>query len=192
MMKRIRPAELENTWITSDHHFGHENIIKFCDRPFEDVDEMNKELIDNWNDRVEKYDTVYHLGDFTLGNLRSFDRYVRRLNGNISIIPGGHDHRWLFDYDEEFFSVEYENKISILPPLFTLEIEQEDDYPLPVVMCHYAMRVWDRSHYGSAHFYGHSHGNLESRENSMDVGVDCHNYAPIRLEEAIENVLEKE
>ena len=56
-------------------------------------------------------------------------------------------------------------------------------YPQVIVLCHYALRVWDRAHYGSWHLYGHSHGQLPSLGLSLDVGVDCHGYRPLNLVE---------
>ena len=75
----------------SDTHFGHENIIKYCNRPFADVDSMDKELIDNWNQTVASDDIVIHNGDFALGK-KSIENYVSKLNGQIYIVRGNHDH----------------------------------------------------------------------------------------------------
>ena len=52
-----------------------------------------------------------------------------------------------------------------------------------VVLCHYAMLVWSRSHHGAIHLYGHSHGNLPGDSQSCDVGVDCWDFAPVSIEE---------
>jgi len=86
-----------NTWLISDTHFYHENIIKYCNRPFNTVTAMNFAMIENWNGVVDKDDTVYHLGDFALG--RSCD-YVKRvnaildlLNGKKYLIKGNHDRK---------------------------------------------------------------------------------------------------
>jgi len=86
-----------NTWLISDTHFYHENIIKYCNRPFSTVTEMNFAMIENWNNVVDKDDIVYHLGDFALG--RSYD-YVKRanavldlLNGKKYLIKGNHDRK---------------------------------------------------------------------------------------------------
>jgi len=76
------------TFIISDTHFRHTNIIRYCNRPFASVGEMNERLIDNWNSTVAPEDTVYHLGDFGFGNLSEFRG---RLNGHIHLIRGNHD-----------------------------------------------------------------------------------------------------
>ena len=81
------------TWFTSDTHFNHTNIIKYCDRPFSDVNEMNEKIIRNWNERVVPDDRVFHLGDFGLFKRDKEPRSIlNRLNGNIYLIRGNHDH----------------------------------------------------------------------------------------------------
>ena len=162
-----------NYWFTSDTHLGHTNIIKYCNRPFKSVEEMDDTIINNWNKVVDKDDIVYHLGDFcfTKGDnnqqLNQFNNYFYRLNGKIIFIKGNHDnftwqHRNIF-----FASYNSYHEIDIQSQKITL--------------CHCAMNVWNRSHRGAWHLYGHSHGSLPDNKNSLsiDVGVDCHNFKPI-------------
>lgn len=78
-------------WFTSDTHFCHANVIKYCNRPFADVHEMNRELVRRWNDRVALRDTVYHLGDFAFGPKPAIAAWRRRLNGRIILVRGNHD-----------------------------------------------------------------------------------------------------
>ena len=78
------------TWFTSDHHFGHKNIIDYCNRPFDSVLEMNEALVEAWNGCVKAGDTVYYLGDFSLKN-SVMEQYAPRLNGNKVLIAGNHD-----------------------------------------------------------------------------------------------------
>jgi len=166
-------------WFTSDTHFGHENIIQYCNRPFASVQEMDEKLIENWNHTVKPDETIYHLGDFTLAGGDTARVYFQRLDGKINVVPGGHDWKWL--REEEYYS-RSGHRVTILPPLHTIKVPHPDqDAPQHVVLCHYAMRVWDRSHYGSWHLYGHSHGNLPPLENSLDVGVDNWGYQPLSL-----------
>ena len=161
-------------WVTADHHFGHANIIKFCNRPFSDVNEMDAAMINRWNTLIKPEDTVYHLGDFTLG--RDAEQYFRQLNGEIYVVPGGHDKRWIKNHP-----------FNILHPIHTIQVSGT-----PVILCHYSMRVWDRAHYGACHLYAHSHGKLLPLGRSMDVGVDCHNFYPLELEEVIKILLKIE
>jgi|SRR5882672_8252093 len=79
------------TWFTSDTHFGHKNILEYEKehRQFETVEEMNEQLISNWNSTVKKNDIIYHLGDFAFGaeNIS----IAGRLNGNKRLVMGNHD-----------------------------------------------------------------------------------------------------
>lgn len=81
-------------FITSDHHFNHKNIIKYCKRPYKSVFEMNEDMIDKWNKVVSKEDFVYHLGDFAFAKNPSQIKEIRsRLDGEIFLIPGNHDNK---------------------------------------------------------------------------------------------------
>lgn len=79
---------MSKIFFTSDHHFGHTNIIKFCNRPFNSVDEMDNELIKKWNEKISKEDEVYHLGDFALSSNERFKEIADQLNGTSSFING--------------------------------------------------------------------------------------------------------
>jgi calcineurin-like phosphoesterase family protein len=79
-------------FITSDLHLGHANIIRYCDRPYRDVNEMNEDLIRKWNNTVSKDDRVFFLGDFALGDREKTIRWGQRLNGRKVMIYGNHDH----------------------------------------------------------------------------------------------------
>lgn len=83
----------KNTFFTSDTHFGHANIIKLCNRPFKDVEEMNEKLIENWNKVVSEDGTVFHLGDFAFGGSGLWNSVIPRLNGQIYLIIGNHDRK---------------------------------------------------------------------------------------------------
>jgi len=142
-------------FFTSDTHFGHANIIRHCVRPFENVTTMDEALIKNWNACVSKVDTIYHLGDFVWRKDR-VDYYKSRLNGKLILLKGSHDR-----------GVD-------LPQILEIKVEGQI-----IVLCHYAMRTWPRSHYGSWHLFGHSHGRLNDNVGlSMDVGVDTNAFLP--------------
>lgn len=83
------------TYYTSDHHFGHLNIIRFCDRPFADVPTMNARLVELWNETVTDDDTVWVLGDVALGALDDSLACVGRLAGHKILVPGNHDRCWV-------------------------------------------------------------------------------------------------
>jgi calcineurin-like phosphoesterase family protein len=130
---------------------------------------MDEILIDNWNEKVNKRDVVYHLGDFVFR--RPILHYRKRLNGKIILIRGGHDR--ISSSEEDLFAGIYS--------LLSKKIGKHH-----FVLCHYAMRVWDRSHFNSFHLYGHSHGRLSPQGKSWDVGVDNNNYFPVSLDEVID------
>lgn len=157
-----------NIFFTADTHFHHGNLAKH--RGFSSVEEMDELMIQRWNATVGKGDMVWHLGDFSWYPSKEKTQALRaRLKGRINFIRGNHDpkSKWfqaLFESFNNFTIVKYTT--------------------IPFVLCHYAMRVWPSKHYGTAHLFGHSHGSLRVHENEccMDVGVDCHDFAPIPLE----------
>lgn len=89
-----------NKYIISDTHFNHSNIIKYCNRPFKDVNDMNESIINNWNSIVKKEDIVYHLGDFFLGSKFELKDIVSRLNGQIYLIKGNLDRLTTKSYED--------------------------------------------------------------------------------------------
>jgi calcineurin-like phosphoesterase family protein len=178
-------AALTMLWFTSDTHFGHANIIALCRRPFASAAEMDEQLIERWNEAVRPDDTVYHLGDFTLQGSGPFAAYARRLQGRIRVLPGSHDRRWVARLDSCGASSLSGHPVELLPPLVSLKLPElgAGGRPQVLVLCHYALRVWDRSHYGAWHLYGHCHGSLPALGLSFDVGVDAHGFRPWSLDE---------
>lgn len=152
----------KNIWFTSDTHFGHKNIIKFSNRPFDDADHMNEEMIRTWNSYVGEDDDVYHDGDFSLTNSNTTHSILERLNGNIHLITGNHEKSVLK-------SGKCKERFVWIKPYHEFYIGKQF-----IVLCHYGMRVWNKSHHGSWMLYGHSHDSMEHEVwgRSMDVGVD--------------------
>lgn len=162
-----------NIFFTADHHFNHKRIIEYSSRPFKDVDEMNEVLIQKWNSKVKAEDTVYHLGDFALGHIEDQLRVLKRLNGNINFILGSHD-KELPEIVEAFNKEQGVASHRILGHMTTVCIEKVE-----ITLCHYSMRTWPKSHYGTWHLFGHSHGKLEGLGKSFDVGVDAWHFEPL-------------
>lgn len=167
----------ENVWFTSDTHFGHKKMLEF--RPFETVEEMDDNLIYNWNSRVDKSDRVYHLGDFSFHTREETAKILDRLNGMIHLIKGNHD-KMLDRFKDRFVSYQDYKTVRV------------GDQRL--VLFHYALKTWDMAHHGSWALYGHSHGNLEDDPNamSMDVGVDPNGLSPVSFWEVQEHMSKKE
>lgn len=86
-------------WFTSDLHFGHRNVIPYCNRPYKDVDEMHEALIKIWNDTVQEGDLVYVIGDFSL-NKKYSKEIIPLLKGNKILISGNHDAPFKFSPKE--------------------------------------------------------------------------------------------
>jgi len=186
---KIRKQENRNYWVTSDLHFSHKNVIRYSNRPFANVYEMDEALIHNWNSNVGVNDIVFNLGDFALCNQNKIIQILKRLNGIQYFIYGNHDapmrKRAIRDFCRE------SGKIEIFCD--TLEC-RFGKYHL--FMSHYGHRVWNKSHHGALHFYGHSHGSPPGIGKSVDVGIDSNelqtNYAPMRVEDVIEYLSHKD
>jgi calcineurin-like phosphoesterase family protein len=161
---------MPNTWFTADFHLGHSNIIRYCNRPFSTVEEMDQGILERLNVSVRPNDVLFFLGDFCMGSHSRVLAYRRRIHcKKIFAVPGNHDKqaRKL----EEFSWLDNLAEVSI--------------HGHPIVLCHYALRVWNWSNRGSWHLYGHSHGRLPEVPNSlsMDVGVDTHDFHPWHFDE---------
>ncbi|MFT8246484.1 metallophosphoesterase family protein [Roseomonas sp. BN140053] len=157
---------MSKTWFTSDTHFGHHNIIRYCSRPFGSTEEMDGELVARWNSVVSPHDEIWHLGDFVHRGQKSPGDYLRLLNGRKNLVWGNHDNS------------EARTDPGWASSQAMAEIKVDGQR---IVLLHYALRVWPRSHHGALHLYGHSHGNLPGDRQSLDVGVDCWDYRPVSL-----------
>ncbi len=168
---------MKQIYFTSDHHFGHANIIKFCNRPFTDVEEMNQVLIQRWNEKIKVGDDVYHLGDFGLTNKDQLTEIIDQLNGNIHLIKGNH----------EGSALQLTKKFQWVKDYYELKVKDPDlkNGVQRIILFHYAMRVWRGDYRGTWHLYGHSHGNLPDKKDqlSFDIGVDSHNFYPLSYQE---------
>lgn len=169
-----------SVWFTADTHFGHANIIRHCRRPFASVEAMDEELVGRINERVAPDDILYHLGDFSF---RSGDPAVYRSRircRNIVLLLGNHDPQTLNGSVRPEFASLFREVHSLLRIKVLVA-----GVPQLIVLCHYALRVWDRAHYGSWHLFGHSHGGLadDPCARSWDVGVDNNHFAPISLDD---------
>lgn len=154
------------TFFTADLHFNHKSIIKHCNRPFNSLAEMDQTLINNWNEIVKPGCTVYIIGDFAW---KDHAKYANRLNGKKILITGNHD-KMSHDAMKPFTEVH--------PFLVRRFFGHE------VTLCHYALKVWPASHYGSWQLYGHSHGRIKETKylKGIDVGVDVWGFRPVPYE----------
>ena len=168
------------TFLTADWHLGHENIIKFCNRPFASAAEMDEEILSRTNSMVGREDRLIIIGDFTFAPMGVIQNYLSKIKSmHIVFVFGNHDSRHRMS---NFLKVH---------DIF------ETKNPT-IVCCHYAMAVWNKLHHGAYHAYGHSHGGAEEYldkvfpdRRSMDVGVDNINkllgyYGPISQDKFLE------
>ncbi|PJI56035.1 metallophosphoesterase [Methylobacterium radiotolerans] len=161
-------------WFTSDHHFGHANIIPLCRRPFSDAAEMDETMIERWNAVVGTQDEVWHLGDFAhrCGPNRVAEIFGRLRGRAIHLVRGNHDRRYTLALP--WTSIQHYAELVV-------------DHRM-LVLFHYSLRVWNRSHFGSLSLYGHSHGTLPGTAASCDVGVDVWDFRPASLDEIVRRI----
>lgn len=193
---RINP-NLQQVGFTSDYHLFHKNIIKYSNRPFKDMLEMNEEIRDRHNQVFDKDSIVFNLGDALLvprlANSKETDPYYLRqaesllstFKGKIFYLPGNHEAQ--LDL--------IRRQWKIIPQLYEVSIDDPDAQKgkQSIVLCHYALRTWSRAHHGSWHLYGHSHAGLKNDFGdlmqdyqytlSMDVGVDANDFYPYLYED---------
>jgi calcineurin-like phosphoesterase family protein len=183
--------EVGMIWFTADQHFGHENIIKFTNRPFSSVEEMDQTLIDRWNEVVAPDDTVWHLGDFTLGDADKARYYFQRLNGTKFVLGNywHHDKRWLKGVEDSYtrkFQYAPYVYLYVQSPLYVMSFpELGNKYPRKITLCHYPMISWEASYHGEWHLFGHCHGKYQHPGKAFDVGVDCNEFTPVSLDEVV-------
>lgn len=172
---------MSDIFITSDEHYGHERILELAKRPFASVYEMNDELVRRHNKKVPDSKNVLtiHVGDMfwnTLTMKQAFD-ILYSLNGKHALLFGNHDE--LIErmplLREAFSWVRGENKV---PSGHLLAFNKHK-----LTLNHWAQRVWEGSHKGHWHCYGHSHNALPGIGKSFDIGVDGHDFTPWSLEE---------
>jgi len=173
----------DRLFFTADTHFYHSNIIKYCERPFDNKDLMNQAIIDNWNAKVKPGDTVFHLGDVSLGAKASdIEELIGNLNGQIHLIIGNHD----ITLTASFLKASLWKGIYDIAEIFVPddEVTYAEQH---IVMCHYPMRTWNGSHRGSWQLFGHVHGvPMGGGPTQLDVGVDSHDFSPVSYQEVKE------
>ena len=133
---------MRRNFYIADTHFGHNNILKYDNRPFMSVDEMDRVLIENWNNVVTPDDRVYILGDFSWYGKDKTAEILDALNGIKILVVGNHD-RIPANLSGKF-AAKYDY----------LEV---NDNGKTVILSHYPMPFWNKQFYDSIHLYGHVH-----------------------------------
>lgn len=181
-----------NLWFTSDLHLGHENIIKYCDRPFRAVWEMNERLVANWNAVVAEEDDVWVLGDMCMGKLEETLELVPHLRGHKHLVAGNHDRcwsgngdkhlRWIPRYEEAGFETIVEAAELILGG----EICQVSHFPYAGAGDHTSDERYTEYRpvdHGEWLLHGHIHEKWRIRDRMVNVGVDVNNFTPVSAAE---------
>lgn len=192
-MERVKPLKIDTSitkiWFTSDTHFGHKNILTFCERPFNSVEEMDNAIIERWNSKVGKDDIVFHLGDFAFASNKRWQDLIYKLNGKIYLILGNHDiTRWPGTYTMQLFD-RVENQIML-----------KIDNKYKVYLNHFPFLCYDGTYRNpedcTIQLHGHVHERIGDTGKDAqrlqyrfpyqyDVGVDNNNFYPVSWEEIL-------
>ena len=187
------------TWFISDLHIDHNNIIKYSNRPFKGIQEMQESFIYNWNSVVAEGDDIYHLGDFTLSGttkLQNIVDFIYKLKGNKVFLQGNHDNPNLFKEVkktlESYKAFKETNNGNLNFEFVNSPYREITVSKQRVVLCHFPLAEWLGVDKGTFHLHGHCHGNLQFKDGKiLDVGWDSL-YAkfgmmrPIGMEEVVE------
>lgn len=191
-------------FFSSDSHYYHQNVIKYCARPHLTVEEMNEDMIAKWNNIVKPEDTAYVLGDFSLA-FRPVEAFSFRLNGTRYLVPGNHD--FLHSYHKKSRTPENQEKWiqkykdygwNVLPEQTTLDLEGLGT----VNLCHHPYATeyelkegdkyknWRPVDDGKILLCGHVHEKWQTRKSPagtlmINVGVDVNGFVPVSLEQII-------
>jgi calcineurin-like phosphoesterase family protein len=183
------------TWFTSDTHFGHLNVINYCKRPFTGIEHMNAEMVRLWNETVAPEDTVYFLGDFSLGK-QAVVEILPKLNGIKHLIAGNHDRchpahakkeakiaamtQWYLEMG--FATVQLELKINIAGHSVKL-------HHMPYSGDHTEMERYGKyrpKNEGDWLLCGHVHDLFKIKGKQINVGVDVWDFKPVSSEQIAE------
>lgn len=165
----------------ADTHFGHDNIRRLSNRPFNSVEEMDTTIIDNWNSKVTDNDDVYILGDFSFKGGDPIE-YLKKLRGRKHLIIGNHDNKLLKNPGCKKYFVEI------------IDMKMVNDNGTQIVLCHYPLVEWNGYYRNVLHFYGHVHNTYHNEttkyardmKNAYNVGVDVIGFAPCTLDEIVD------
>lgn len=179
-------------FFTSDTHFGHSNIIKYCQRPFNSAEHMDEVLISNWNEVVSPKDIVFHLGDFCFGSDKEWIKILQRLNGTKYLILGNHDLKKIANSNQikdYFADINMQMRVVVDKQKMLL-----NHYPFLCFEGGY-QNVWQL--FGHVHSSKHSTGLDKERlvhlfPTQYDVGVDNNNYRPVSFAQVSQIITEQQ
>jgi len=162
-------------YFTSDFHLGHANIIKFCNRPFSSVEEMDKVITDNFLTTVKSGDKVYFLGDLSMRREIALD-FLTKVPKNIEF------HFILGNHDSKFPATELQKYCRSVSQYKNIQEQGKS-----IFLCHYPMYTWPSSHYGSWMCFGHHHWDTRNifYGKMMNVSADANNFKLVSFDEVV-------
>lgn len=173
-------------WFTSDLHFWHKNVCKYCNRPYDNLEEMHESIIQNWNSVIKEDDTVFILGDLGFCGIEKLRPLLTRLNGMLYVIQGNHDS------DKVLVTLYNEKIINNFSRLIQITITGDEECPnQDLTLCHFPMIDWYNKERGAWMVHGHQHQAPETPSCSIahwDVGLDKNNMTPISFEQLKINI----
>lgn len=189
-------------YFISDTHFTHDNIRRYCDRPFKSCSEMDEELVQNWNARVSRGDKVIFAGDFVMGSDSVAKEFAERLNGQITVLSGNHDDFDKFDVpftvvESLYFTYQYKGQeynfyCSHWPRNYHKTTKRNDSRKEPIYSN-------PPSWFNGWMIHGHVHNNdlqtfpfVNHTNKTINVGVEVLEYTPIRVDELIDIIRQGE
>ncbi len=166
------------TWWISDTHFFHANIIKYCGRPFKNLEEMNFKLIRNWNERVKPEDTVFIIGDFIFTNSPggkpgegehvSVKTLLLKLNGNKIFLEGNHDSTNMVTNHIQKIVIDYGGQ-----KMNMVHDPEHADYRYPINLVGHVHEKWQIRRYRNGELF----------TDCINCGVDVWGFAPVNWRE---------
>lgn len=161
-------------WYTADTHFGHENVIRFCNRPFANTEDMDVTMLKNLADRVGPDDDLWILGDFAFGRKAKDASFLSEI---FEQLPGARKHLITGNHD-------FQPTLELGWDTVTAFVELRDGPQNQLnTLCHYPMITWNHARRGALQFFGHVHDNWKGSSNSVNVGVDVWDFMPVRYED---------
>jgi calcineurin-like phosphoesterase family protein len=200
---RLQPGA--RCWFTSDQHFDHVNVVRFCNRPWGDIKDMNKALTDRWNEVVGDDDVVFVLGDFCWRkDPVAVKKKIDELRGgHIFILPGNHD------TDDQFKLVKKMDRVDLISDTAMIFVSGiDEDKPSrehELMLSHFPLATWPHFRRGTLNLHGHIHSGPRVRSEvdqpgfdlilkpglTYDVGVDNNDYYPVEIRDIL-NKLNKQ
>jgi len=160
-------------FFTADFHLSHRNIIEYCSRPFKNIKDMDRAILQNLEESLRPKDVLYFLGDLTFKEkiAHEFFKKFSDIEVEIHFIVGNHDSKSVIKIAQEY--------CAFVGYLKNIKIEGQH-----ITLCHYAMLLWDKSHFNSWQLFGHSHGRLSltGLGKQYDVGVDNNGFYPVSFD----------